>query len=158
MLVGMARTATRTDVFNAIGDPARRALLDELARGEATVGDLAHRLGRPQPQVSKHLAVLRDVDAVRCRSHGRHRVYAIHPAGLAPLTGWLARLTADVNAHLDRLDDYLHELATDPADEPAPSTDAPTRSTDDPARSTDEPTNEPTDEPTDEPTNDPKER
>lgn len=131
----MARTATRTDVFNAIGDPARRALLDELARGEATVGDLAEALGRPQPQVSKHLAVLRDVDAVRCRSHGRHRVYAIHPAGLAPLTGWLARLTADVNAHLDRLDDYLHELATAPADDP-------TRSPDEPTGSTDEPTND----------------
>ena len=131
----MARTATRTDVFNAIGDPARRALLDELARGEATVGDLAEALGRPQPQVSKHLAVLRDVDAVRCRSHGRHRVCAIHPAGLAPLTGWLARLTADVNAHLDRLDDYLHELATAPADDP-------TRSPDEPTGSTDEPTND----------------
>jgi len=114
----MARTATTTDVFNAIGDPARRALLDELARGEATVGELADRLGRPQPQVSKHLAVLRDVDAVRCRHHGRHRVYGIHAAGLAPLTGWLARLTADVNAHLDRLDDHLHHLVADLADEP----------------------------------------
>ncbi len=106
----MARAATASDVFNALGDARRRDILDALGSGEATVGDLVDRLGCSQPQVSKHLGVLRAVDVVRCRADGRRRLYRVHPPGLAPLTTWLARLTADVNAHYDRLDDYIAEL------------------------------------------------
>lgn len=107
----MARAATTTDAFNAVGDRTRRAVLDALASGEATVGELATRLGCPQPQVSKHLKVLRDVDLVRCRHVGRTRRYGIDRTGLAPLQTWLGELTAAINQHYDRLDDYLHSLA-----------------------------------------------
>lgn len=106
----MARQRTTADVFNAVGDACRRDILDALAVGESTVGDLAERLELSQPQASKHLRVLRDVDLVRCRTRGRRRVYRIHGPAFAPLQTWLTRLTASINEHYDRLDDYLDEL------------------------------------------------
>lgn len=106
----MPRAATTSDVFNAVGDASRRYLLDALATGEATVGELVERLELPQPIVSKHLRVLRDVGLVRCRAHGRHRTYGVDADGLAPLHEWLQRLTVTINDHYDRLDTYLDEL------------------------------------------------
>ncbi len=106
----MARTATTTDVFNAMGDGSRRQILDALSHGEAAVGDIVDQLGLGQPQVSKHLKVLREVDLVRCRNAGRHRLYRVHGPALQPLQTWLERLTADVNEHYDRLDDFLVEM------------------------------------------------
>lgn len=118
----MARASTTTDVFNALGDRSRRDILDAIAAGEATVGGMVERLGLTQPQVSKHLKVLRDVDVVRCRSVGRHRVYRVHAPALQPLQSWLQRLERAVNEHYDRLDDYLDELqqsrSTSPEERP----------------------------------------
>jgi len=112
----VARTSTTADVFNALGDGSRRELLDLLGRGEATVGELVDGLGWDQPRVSKHLAVLRHVDVVRCRRDGRTQRYRIHREGLQPLQIWLDRLTSTINEHYDRLDDYLAEMqATDAA-------------------------------------------
>lgn len=108
--IGVPRASTTSDVFNAVGDHSRRSLLDALATGEATVTELVDRLDLPQPVVSKHLRVLRDVGLVRCRAHGRHRTYRVPPDGLAPLHSWLQHLTAAVNDHYDRLDLYLDEL------------------------------------------------
>ncbi len=113
----MARAATTTDPFNAVGDRTRRELLARLAAGEATVGELVVELRCPQPQVSKHLRVLREVDLVRSRTVGRERVYSLHAAGLAPLQSWLTELTAVIDARYDRLDDYLHELQSHDAKE-----------------------------------------
>ncbi len=73
------------------------------------VGEIVDRLDLGQPQVSKHLKVLRQVGLVRCRSEGRHRLYRVHGPALQPLQTWLTRLTAGVNEHYDRLDDYLHD-------------------------------------------------
>jgi DNA-binding transcriptional ArsR family regulator len=106
----MARAATTSDVFNALGDRSRRQLLDTLALGEATVNELVLASGCAQPQVSKHLRVLREVGLVRCRRDGRAQRYRLHRDGMAPLQSWLDRLTATVNQHYDRLDDYLAEL------------------------------------------------
>lgn len=110
----MARAATTADPFNAVGDATRRAVLDSLATGEATVGELIERLGCEQVALSKHLRVLRDVDLVRYRVDGRHRRYRVHRPGLAPLQSWLGTLTATVNEHYDRLDDYLAALQRTP--------------------------------------------
>lgn len=106
----MAPNAVATDVFSVIGDESRRRILEVLATREATVGELVALLERPQPQVSKHLGVLREAGAVRCRPDGRTRIYRLDRAALAPLAGWLDRLTADVNERYDRLDDYLDEI------------------------------------------------
>ena len=106
----MARAPTTADVFNAIGDSSRHRILDRLGRGEATVTELTATLGVGQQYVSKHLAVLRSVDVVRCRRVGRTRRYRVHPPGLVPLRAWLDDLVLEVNANYDRLDDYLAQL------------------------------------------------
>ncbi len=109
----MARAATTTDAFNAVGDRTRRAVLDRLATGEATVSELAAGLDLAQPLISKHLRVLREVDLVRCRRVGRARLYRVDRSGLAPLQTWLGALTTAVNEHHDRLDDHLQRMQAD---------------------------------------------
>jgi DNA-binding transcriptional ArsR family regulator len=106
----MARAATTTDVFNAVAESRRRDVLDALVDGEAAVNELVDRLGLSQPQVSKHLRVLRDVDLVSCRVVGRQRMYRLNSRSLRPLHEWLARYEQLWNDRYDQLDDYLHEL------------------------------------------------
>ncbi len=106
----VARTSTTADVFNAIAEQHRRDILDELAAGEVSVGELVARLDLGQPQVSKHLTVLRAVDLVRCRSVGRHRLYRVNGPALLPVQDWMRRYDVLVNEHYDRLDDYLATL------------------------------------------------
>ena len=69
----MARAATTTDAFNAVAEPRRRDILDLLAGQELPVNDLVERLEIPQPLVSKHLRVLREVGLVDVRDRGRQR-------------------------------------------------------------------------------------
>ena len=106
----VARSPTTSDVFNAIGDAHRRAVLDALIAGEKAVGTIVTDLSMSQPQVSKHLRVLSEVGLVRCRAEGRRRLYSLEPARLRPLNEWLAKYEQAWNARLDRVDDYLKEL------------------------------------------------
>ena len=106
----MARSATTTDAFNAVADVSRRRLLDALGTGEATVGQLVDRLGLSQPQVSKHLAVLRAVDLVLVRVDGRRRWYRVHGPALRPVHDWVRGFERTWNTRLDQLDDLLAEL------------------------------------------------
>ncbi len=106
----MARTPTTTDAFNAVAEASRRQLLDALGTGEATVGELVDRLGMTQPQVSKHLGVLRAVDLVSVRADGRHRWYRVNGPALQPISDWVRTFERTWNARLDRLDDLLAEL------------------------------------------------
>ena len=106
----MARSATTSDVFNAIGDAHRREILDTLMAGEKAVGVIVSDLSLSQPQVSKHLRVLNEVGLVSCRADGRRRLYRLEPARLQPFHDWLARYEQVWNDRLDRLDDYLKEL------------------------------------------------
>lgn len=106
----MARTATTSDAFNAVAEAGRRELLIALGTGEVSVNDLAKRLGFSQPQVSKHLGVLRAVDLVRVRSEGRHRWYRVNGPALKPIHDWVRAFERTWNARLDRLDDLLVEL------------------------------------------------
>ena len=69
----MARAATTADAFNAVAEPRRRQILDVLADGERPVNDVVRLLGLAQPQVSKHLRVLREVGVVDVRDEGRQR-------------------------------------------------------------------------------------
>ena len=106
----MARTPTTTDAFNAVAEANRRQLLDALGTGEATVGELVDRLGMTQPQVSKHLGVLRAVGLVSVRVDGRHRWYRVNGPALQPIHDWVRTFERTWNARLDRLDDLLAEL------------------------------------------------
>ncbi len=108
----MARTPTTTDAFNAVAESSRRGLLDALGTEEASVGDLVDRLGMSQPQVSKHLAVLRAVGLVSVRVDGRRRWYRVNGPALRPVYEWAASFESTWNNRLDRLDDVLVELQT----------------------------------------------
>lgn len=105
----MPRAATTSDVFHAVAETHRREILDALLAGEKPVGALASELALSQPQVSKHLRVLRDVGLVRCRAEGRRRLYRLEPAHLSPVRDWLAHYERALEERLDRLDVYLKE-------------------------------------------------
>ena len=106
----MARAATTTDAFNAVAEPRRRQILDLLAQGERPVNDLVELLGLAQPQVSKHLRVLREVDLVRVRDEGRQRMYRLNTAPLRPIHDWLRKYEEMWNARFDLMDAVLAEL------------------------------------------------
>lgn len=106
----MARAPTTSDVFNAVGDVHRRAILDVLLTGEKAVGAIAGEMSMRQPQVSRHLRVLGEVGLVRCRAEGRRRLYRLDPVQLQPLHAWVAKYEKAINDRLDRLEDYLTDL------------------------------------------------
>jgi DNA-binding transcriptional ArsR family regulator len=104
------RSAATADVFNAIGEAPRRAILDVLVGGEKAVGTIVDDLAMSQPQVSKHLRVLSEVGLVRSRADGRRRLYSLEPARLRPMHEWLAKYEQALDARLDRMGDYLQEI------------------------------------------------
>jgi DNA-binding transcriptional ArsR family regulator len=110
MMSGMARVATTADAFNAVAEPRRREILDALAGGERAVNDLAGRLGLAQPQVSKHLRVLREVGAVLVRDQGRRRLYRLNGAALKPIHDWVSGFELTWSERFDELDVVLDDL------------------------------------------------
>jgi DNA-binding transcriptional ArsR family regulator len=106
----MARAATTTDVFNAVAEPRRREICDALAGGERPVGELVEQLGLAQPQVSKHLRVLREVGLVEVREQGRQRLYRLNGQALKPIHDWVKGYERSWNERFDRVDDVLEEL------------------------------------------------
>jgi DNA-binding transcriptional ArsR family regulator len=106
----MARAATTADVFNAVAEPRRREILDVLSGGERPVNDLVRVLGLAQPQVSKHLRVLRLVGAVDVRDDGRQRLYRVNGRALQPIHDWVQAYERTWSERFDRLDAVLQEL------------------------------------------------
>src|SRR3954452_14599367 len=106
----MARAATTTDAFNAVAEPRRRQILDLLAQRERPVNDLVELLGLAQPQVSKHLRVLREVDLVHVRDEGRHRMYRLNAEPLKPIHDWLAKYEQAWTERFELMDKVLQEL------------------------------------------------
>jgi DNA-binding transcriptional ArsR family regulator len=99
------------DVFTAVADPNRRALLDAVAAaGEQTAGELGAALpGLTQPAVSHHLRLLREAGLLTVRADGQRRLYRLAPEGLQPLHLWAARYRRFWSAHLDALQRYLDD-------------------------------------------------
>src|SRR5947207_2413764 len=106
----MARAATTADAFNAVAEPRRRQILDVLASGERPVNDLVKRLRLSQPQVSKHLRVLREVGLVHVRDRGRQRMYRLNGRPLKPIHDWIKRYERIWNERFDALDELLEDL------------------------------------------------
>jgi DNA-binding transcriptional ArsR family regulator len=106
----MARAATTADAFNAVAEPRRRQILDVLAGGERPVNDLVALLGVTQPQVSRHLRVLREVGLVDVRDEGRQRMYRVNGRPLKPIHDWLASYQESWSQRFDRMDVVLEEL------------------------------------------------
>jgi DNA-binding transcriptional ArsR family regulator len=106
----MARAATTTDAFNAIAEPRRRQILDALGTAERPVNDLVDLLGMAQPQVSKHLRVLREAGVVDVRDHGRQRFYRLNGQALKPIHDWVKGYEQLWTERFERLDDVLEDL------------------------------------------------
>ena len=106
----MARAATTTDAFNAVAEPRRRQILDALVEGERPVNDLVRLLGLAQPQVSKHLRVLREVGAVDVRDEGRRRLYRLNGQALKPIHDWVKHYERSWSERFDLMDVVLEDL------------------------------------------------
>ena len=112
----MARAATTADAFNAVAEPRRRQILDLLAGGERPVNEVVHLLGLAQPQVSKHLRVLREVGAVEVREDGRQRLYRLNGRALKPIHDWVKSYERTWSERFDQLDVVLDELKEEEGD------------------------------------------
>jgi DNA-binding transcriptional ArsR family regulator len=97
-------------VFLAMGDRTRRAILARLARGEATVGELAEPFAMTQPAVSQHLKVLEEAGLVVGRVDGARRPRRLAPAGIDAMERWLAVLRAGMEKSYERLDEVLASM------------------------------------------------
>jgi len=113
----MARAATTADAFNAVAEPRRRQILDVLAGGERPVNDLVFELGLAQPQVSKHLRVLREVGAVEMREAGRQRLYRLNGEALKPIHDWVKNYERSWSERFEQLDSVLEDLKEKEEDE-----------------------------------------
>ena len=99
-------------VFRALADPGRRAMVDRLIRGPASVSDLAVPLDMSLPAVLQHLAVLEDSGLVRSEKQGRVRTCQLDTRALRTAEQWIADRRTTWERRLDRLDEYLSK--TDP--------------------------------------------
>jgi DNA-binding transcriptional ArsR family regulator len=99
----MHRASASDDVFRAIADPTRRAILDRLRAGPARAGALAADFRSSRPAISRHLRVLRNARLVRDTRIGRERLYAVDPVALQSVAGWIEGYRAFWQASLDQL-------------------------------------------------------
>jgi DNA-binding transcriptional ArsR family regulator len=106
----MARAATTTDAFNAVAEPRRRQILAALADGQRSVNELVAVLDVPQPLVSKHLRVLREVGIVSASEEGRQRLYRLNGTALKPIYDWVKDFEELWSERFARMDVVLAEL------------------------------------------------
>lgn len=114
----MARRATTSDVYNAIAEPKRRYIINLLAKGELSVNDISETLELNQPQASKHLKVLKEVDLVRVRQEGKQRFYSLNGDNLKPIYDWVTSFAHLWTDRFNRLDNYLDDLQRKEQNEP----------------------------------------
>jgi DNA-binding transcriptional ArsR family regulator len=105
----MPRAQAHADVFKAIADPTRRAILDRLRVGPAPVNALAEDFQQSRPAVSKHLRVLRLARLVSEEKVGRERLYQLNPGPLRQVAGWLEGYRSFWALSLGRLKGYLED-------------------------------------------------
>jgi DNA-binding transcriptional ArsR family regulator len=113
----MPRAATTSDVFNAVAEPRRRQILDLLAQGERPVNDVVIALRMAQPQVSKHLRVLREVGLVSVRGSGQRRLYKLNGEHLKPIHDWVQTFERFWTHQLDRIKERAERRAKERATE-----------------------------------------
>ena len=100
----MPRASVTSDVFNAIAEPRRRQIIDLLSRHRGlAVGAIVLALGLPQPDVSKHLGVLREVGIVSAKKQGKSRVYELNPHQLQSVRDWVKTIEEHWERQLDRI-------------------------------------------------------
>ena len=107
-------TDPATTVFQALANPTRRAVLERLGRGPASVGELVAPFDMALPSFVQHLRMLEAAGLVRSRKEGRVRTYALAPERLRDAEGWLARQRTLWDRRLDQFDDYVTSLKETP--------------------------------------------
>ncbi len=105
----MPRLASSTDVFLAVADPTRRAILDRLRRGSAPVNELASGFRMTRPAVSRHLRVLRQARLVREKRSGRQRIYQLEPARIREVASWAEEYRRFWQHNITRLKRHLEQ-------------------------------------------------
>lgn len=105
-------------LFQALGDPTRRAILERLARGPATVTELAAPFDMALPSFLGHVGRLEAAGLVTTAKSGRVRTVTLVPGAFTPVRGWLDDQRALWEGRLDRLDAYVRTLAQETRDEP----------------------------------------
>jgi DNA-binding transcriptional ArsR family regulator len=115
----MPPTAATSDVFSAIAEPRRRQIIELLARRcGLTVGAIVLSLGLPQPTVSKHLGVLREVGIVSVKKQGKSRFYELNAGQLQPVHDWVKALDRHWERQLERIRARAERRAAPPATTP----------------------------------------
>ena len=112
----MSRAQAHADVFNAVADPTRRAILDRLRQGNAPVAELASGFRVSRPAISKHLKVLRSARLVRERKEGRQRIYQLEPERIEEVAKWAEEYRTFWLNNVTRLKHHLEQRteASDP--------------------------------------------
>ena len=105
----MHRAHANADVFRAIADPTRRAILNRLREGPSPVHALAAEFSQSRPAISKHLRVLREAQVITEHREGRLRVYQVEAAALKPIDEWIAGYRTMWQGSLLRLKTYLEQ-------------------------------------------------
>ena len=98
------------ETFAALAEPTRFRIVELLRAGPRSVNDIGDRLQLNQPQVSKHLRVLREVGLVEVRDRGRQRMYRLNSRPLKPIFDWVKSFERTWNERFDALDDVLEDL------------------------------------------------
>lgn len=97
------------EAFSALSDSTRRQIIELLAEGELSAGDLAKHFTSTQPAISQHLRALHSAGLVRVRQDAQRRIYSLDPRGLAQIDAWLSRYRPFWTTHLDSLERALNE-------------------------------------------------
>ncbi|MDJ0906588.1 MAG: metalloregulator ArsR/SmtB family transcription factor [Woeseiaceae bacterium] len=95
------------DTFTALADPTRRRIVEQLALGETSFGDLAARFDMSRPAVSQHLKTLRDAGIVTARADAQRRIYRLSDGGLDEIDAWLGKVRTFWTQRLDKLEELL---------------------------------------------------
>jgi len=107
----MPRPSSHADVFNAVADPTRRAILDRLRQGSAPVTELASGFRISRPAISKHLRVLRSARLVRERKEGRQRIYQLEPERLQEVAKWAEEYRSFWHHNITSLKRHLEQTS-----------------------------------------------
>lgn len=105
-------TAHLDQVFGALADPTRRAVLKRLGEGDASVGELARPFDMALPSLMKHVRVLESVGLLESRKVGRVRICRLKPAAMTEAEVWLSDQRSVWEARLDRLEAYVKTIET----------------------------------------------
>ena len=97
------------DTFTALADPTRRQIIESLAAGESSFGDLADKFEMSRPAVSQHLKVLRDAGIVTARADAQRRIYSLTEDSFDEVEEWLGKVREFWSQRLDRLEQLLSE-------------------------------------------------